>query len=395
MEFHIGSEKYSAGISLSKSSDNLSSRYKCDEYFHGELDNLSCVELPLHTLLTIEANYSKYQPLQFVDISRSNDNELSLLFEISFDMRKWSEKINIMSFRELFIDESNGENVLVYDHDDFYESRLTTKLIYREVFTNESVSTLIYKYLNEFLKIQSKILEEHSSLIDIIKESEIPEEYQASSTSLLHYFSTIVKQKFPDITISLSIKNTKEAVKVTISCPEESREKVDNVFSQYGLVLSGKKDIQEFLDNPHQIMALEHKLSIAELELRHAQDRLSFERSNFEGRISQLEDSTETYKKLLGDMMTRDNQIRDDFKSIIKNTTRSNNLYAKNTLNFLASSIEEKNKDKVSNTLAEIKEKDPTLFDQVNDIILKGAVSGASGNILYQWLLPIINTFPK
>jgi len=268
----------------------------------------------------------------------------------------------------------------------------------RIIYSSDLVGTIqqfITKQACAFSKIHDEIIKEYSSLVKIVREATLPEEYRDSSISLMHYFSTILKYKKIGEGASLSIENNDNGIKIVLTCLAEDQDKVLNTFYDYGMVLSGHKNIESFLQDPYQIMNLKHKLSIAELELRHSQERLNYERNSFSERINSLEKTVESYNGILGNAMTYDVNMRKDFSNLIKYQTRSSSSNIDKLLDTLANSIEKKDEVKTVEALCKIKKDDTSVFKELNEIFIKGAMSGTAGNILYQWVLPFISSLPK
>lgn len=124
-----------------------------------------------------------------------------------------------------------------------------------------------------------------------------PEHYQAG-VSILSYFSTILKQKEPEIIAKVRIEQDGTMVRLVIDHEnEDEKEIIEKTLNEYGMVVTGQKDVHEFFDDPNHILELKTKLDIAHVELRAAKRQLETERSNFDSRIKQLEENFDFMKE--------------------------------------------------------------------------------------------------
>jgi hypothetical protein len=94
-----------------------------------------------------------------------------------------------------------------------------------------------------------------------------PEHMQAG-LSILTYFSEIIRQKYPDMHISISIKQQDDVVSLIIVTEDGNKEVIKKTLDEYGKVVAGKLLPQDFLRNPIHIAQLENKLELANTEIR-------------------------------------------------------------------------------------------------------------------------------
>lgn len=395
--------------------DNLYSTSSCEENLYNAVLDIECKKLPKNILFHVGGmNYSEYPYCEYISLSKKNDNTILFLVWLSYDIHEWNKDINLMVFQEVFSDACIGEKFIAEDDYTFYydgyfladhegenefdyeDGRLYLTILVESDFESHSkIDSIISNILKSLNKTHNEIVDQNKNFKKIIRESFIPKEYQSSAISLLHHFRNIIDDLHPNIDISLSVENLHDRVKIIINCPVADEDTVVKLFEDYGLVITGEKKPDELLSNSHELMILEHKLDMARMELKHSQQRLEFERRQYDSRIIHLEKSSDHYSSLLGDMIFQNKVIREDFNNLARDTNISNDGRIESLMNLLADNLESRDEDKVTELLTSIKEEDVTLFDHISDIIIKGSLSGASGNFLYQWILPIISAIPK
>jgi hypothetical protein len=123
----------------------------------------------------------------------------------------------------------------------------------------------------------------------IIRSIEFPPEYCEAGTSVLTYFSHVLKSKYPDTSIKVTIEQDNLTLRMIIDTPTGQREIIEKTLEEYGMVITGKMEPERFLSDPFEVMALKNKLEIADLELRQMRKLLDFSQGNSQQRIESLE----------------------------------------------------------------------------------------------------------
>ncbi|HEY9699062.1 MAG TPA: serine protease [Trichocoleus sp.] len=127
------------------------------------------------------------------------------------------------------------------------------------------------------------------SINSIVRSIEFPPEYKEAGTSILTYFSHILKVYYPDTNIKVSIEQEGLMLRMIIDTPSGQRERIERTLEEYGMVVTGKLRPEAFLNDPFEVIALKNKLEIADLELRQTRKLLEFTRDNSQQRIESLE----------------------------------------------------------------------------------------------------------
>ncbi len=118
---------------------------------------------------------------------------------------------------------------------------------------------------------------------------EFPPEYKEAGTSILTFFSHILKYKYPDIKATVKIELEGYTLRMIIDTPTGSRDIIEETLQNYGKVVIGKLPAKEFLDDPFEVMRLENQLEIAKMQLKQTEKLLNLSKNNYENRIQSLE----------------------------------------------------------------------------------------------------------
>jgi len=118
---------------------------------------------------------------------------------------------------------------------------------------------------------------------------EFDSECWVAGTSILSYFSHILKVKYPNQKIKVRIEQEDLTLRMIIDTPTGQREEIEKTFKEYGMVVIGDLKPEIFLDDPIEVMALKNKLEMAHLELRQTKELFGFARDHNQQRIESLE----------------------------------------------------------------------------------------------------------
>lgn len=177
--------------------------------------------------------------------------------------------------------------------------------------------------LERRLEEKSRSLEEKEKRIHDFRSAELSsisiafnfsEETLQAGLSILSYFKTVLGQKYPDMDVKVSIRQSGLQVVMLIEPPDSEKEKVESAFEDYALAITGKIPATEMLENPFHVLQFKNKLQIAELELRQSKELLAITRDNYEGRISGLEDQIKLLSAQIDEGSSREKRDHDKFK---------------------------------------------------------------------------------
>ncbi|MGF1731031.1 hypothetical protein [Photobacterium kasasachensis] len=284
------------------------------------------------------------------------------------------------------------------------EIRVKTQLL--EEFTDPSIAKdkiyetdlsniEYYKSRLSFIELILYDIDVSLETSELIKEISFPPEYKQSGISILNYFSEVVESKYPDIDISVTIKQEGENVLMVITLPSGEEDIISRALHEYGKVVTGEMKATSFLSNQVAAISLEHKLEMAKMEVSHTKQLLAMERTNSESRICSLEQEVARLFSIIDSGLS---EKSNEVKMLINLLDKEKQLTT-DTIHTLIENLEsahsENNEDRAKDIVVSLKEESPSLYDKFNEIILKGAVAGASGNVFYSWLLAVIQSIPK
>lgn len=235
--------------------------------------------------------------------------------------------------------------------------------------------------------------EDKSNLI--IRTIEFPSEYCQAGISILSYFSTVLQQKHPDTNAKVSIEQNGLTVSMIIETCQGEKERIEKTLDDYGLVVQGRKHPELLLQDKYQLLELSQKLEIAKTELRLKHELLECKKSDSirsEKRISNLEDQLSNLMNIVGTSLNRAN-------TTIELLAGTQNELARYSISIINEKIEkgspENDGEAVKLAIKNLRENDSNVYNQLVDIILKGAVSGAWGNYLTSWIAAVANSLPR
>ncbi|MCP4104380.1 MAG: toll/interleukin-1 receptor domain-containing protein [Desulfobacteraceae bacterium] len=145
---------------------------------------------------------------------------------------------------------------------------------------------------------------------DLISRSiEFPPEYHQAGISILNYFSTVLRKKYPDIKAKIRIEQEDLKVTMTIDTLEGDREIIEQALDEYGLVVTGKMLLEEFTDDRLLKIELESKLTQARAEIETQKLLLQYHEREIKKQDEQLKDKSEGSARKDSQIEKRDIQI--------------------------------------------------------------------------------------
>lgn len=242
-----------------------------------------------------------------------------------------------------------------------------------------------------------------------------PEQYQAGM-SILAYFGKILEQKHPGIDVKVRIEQDKNHVRMHIETPDGMKSVIEKTLEDYSLVISNQAAPETLLDNKIQILQLQNKLESAVLEVKQTHEFLKLTRDMYSDKVSTLEEDIKFLRSHLGLQLSSvesahqviENQSRYHrdivvaqieiseitLDSLIKNY--STDFDIRQSLEYIKKRIEvginDGDRDDLVAAATVIASRSPSILQELGEAI-KGTVYGATGNVLYQWILPIIAKF--
>jgi len=104
---------------------------------------------------------------------------------------------------------------------------------------------------------------------------EFPPEYHQAGMSILNYFGSVLKKKYPDTEAKIKIEQDGLRVKMVIDPVDGGkREVIEKTLMDYGLVITGRMTPEEFTDDRNLIIELKSELRIAQVRIETQKDLL-------------------------------------------------------------------------------------------------------------------------
>ena len=120
---------------------------------------------------------------------------------------------------------------------------------------------------------------------------EFPAEFHQAGISILSYFGTILRKKYPDKKAKIRIEQNGLMVIMTIDTEAGDREIIERALDDYGLVVTGKMALEEYTDDRILILELKNELNIAKVRIESQKELLQYQNADIESFRQLLSDS--------------------------------------------------------------------------------------------------------
>ncbi len=121
------------------------------------------------------------------------------------------------------------------------------------------------------LLVTSQVVDDANaeSVDRIVRQIEFPPQHHQAGLSILEYFGTVVRQKYPHIPVKVRIEQEGLKVRMVVETPEGKKEPIEETLTEYGLVVVGRKKPEDLLADKFHILQLEQTLQLE--RVRHEQ----------------------------------------------------------------------------------------------------------------------------
>jgi DNA-binding NtrC family response regulator len=231
----------------------------------------------------------------------------------------------------------------------------------------------------------------------ILRLIEFSPEHHETGMTILNYFGTVLRQKYPGMKVKVKIEQEDLMVRMIVQSEEGNIEKIERTLVDYGLVIKGEMPFDNFLSNPFEILQLENQLKIANLQLENQKALLGLQNSLHGKRIAELEDEVKWLRYHVGSILISSQNNLIAIEEVMRGARKL--LDSRDEiLESAISLIDKKLKEGISqDDLAELKQaletiqqRSPSFFEQfldkINILIIQGSISGVAGNLLYDLL---------
>jgi HSP20 family molecular chaperone IbpA len=134
-------------------------------------------------------------------------------------------------------------------------------------------------------------------------------EYQQAGLGILNYFSTYLREQYPNEDATISIEQHGLNVRLTIETPNGKSEVIERALHEYELIVSGKEAPEKFTDNDKVILEMRNEIRIFKARVEFSQDVLGIK----DKQIDQL-------MNLVSQGLLKPSPIVIDFKPTINNS---------------------------------------------------------------------------
>ncbi|MCP3994331.1 MAG: hypothetical protein GY722_04585 [bacterium] len=112
----------------------------------------------------------------------------------------------------------------------------------------------------------------------ITRSIEFPPEFKAAGLAILNHFEDVVRSKYSNIDVKVTITQEDKTVTMTIETDDgDQLEKIEKTLEEYGLVVRGEMAPAELLDDRMDTLRLEYRLEQAQSEVRMQEKMLALQ----------------------------------------------------------------------------------------------------------------------
>ncbi len=211
---------------------------------------------------------------------------------------------------------------------------------------------------------------------------------------ILNYFGTIVRQKYKDTKIGVTIKQEGKKVTMVIETPEGVREEVEKTLEEYGMVVDGSMSIQDFLSNDNDRMEFKQKLELVYTELRFYKERYK----ELGERINNDKKQIQCLNNHISDSLKLSNKTiqfsQDVIKLIEKKADSETEVHVLNEKLKNTVKLSEQDVQEIKQLLTSIENKKPEIHQKIADVSSR-VVVGATGSALWTIIQEALKHIPS
>lgn len=174
-----------------------------------------------------------------------------------------------------------------------------------EIRKKRSEKNKIHSRLKKITKDHETKLREHEELTDqntknrILRELNFPPEYQEAGITILQGFVKLIKRKYGEKDVSVTIKQTGLKVVLIIKTPDGKVEEVEEFLDQYSQVIAGNQEVASLTNDPVALIELKSQFDVAQLQVKQQRDINLLLKTNHDRRIESLEKENDWFKEQL------------------------------------------------------------------------------------------------
>ncbi len=220
----------------------------------------------------------------------------------------------------------------------------------------------------------SNVIESEQDPNSIIRSIEFPPEHHAAGMTILQNFGKLLRDKYPDQDVGVTIKQEGLKVTMVITSPEGQKEEIEEYLDRYGLVVKGDLSPEEFVTDPIQVLELKSQLRIAKVQLEEKQALLQYTEKQHEQRITTLEDQLKLMQTLVSEGVSSQREIMNRFFSLLESQQGAGQTLKEE----LQKKPTEKGERQVKQTVAEMQTTNPDLHSQIGEFVMNTVASAGA-----------------
>lgn len=161
-------------------------------------------------------------------------------------------------------------------------------------------------------------LREHEELEDlltknrILRELNFPPEFHSAGITILQGFVKLIKHKYGDSKVGVTIKQTGSKVILIITAPDGEVEVVEEYLDKYTEVISGSRELTTLTDDPIMVLELKGQLEIAKSQYQQQRDINLILKNSHEQRIQGLESQLDWFRNQMALEMESSRHVLED-----------------------------------------------------------------------------------
>ncbi len=231
----------------------------------------------------------------------------------------------------------------------------------------------------------------------ILRSIEFSPEHHETGMTILNYFGTLLRQKYPGMKVKVKIEQEDLMVRMIIQTEEGNIEKIEKTLGEYGLVIKGEMPLEEFLSNPFEILQLKNQIKIAYLQLENQKELLGLQKSLHGERITELEEEVKWLRSHVANILISSQNNVKAIEEVMREARKlleSRDEILESAISLIDKKLQEgvtqDDLALVKQALEIIQDRSPSFFEQfiekINLLIIQGSISGVAGNLLYDLL---------
>jgi uncharacterized protein YjbI with pentapeptide repeats len=141
--------------------------------------------------------------------------------------------------------------------------------------TSKLPRSVIERYGPTFFVRGGSDYEDNKNLL--IRSIEFPSEYHQAGISILNYFGSVLRKKYPEQNAKIRIEQEGLKVTMIVDPLEGDREVIEKALDEYGLVVTGKMSPEKYTNDPIQAIELRNELRMATTRIESQKELLQYQ----------------------------------------------------------------------------------------------------------------------